>query len=602
MPEVRPSENGQLVAGRPEERRAYVTCSMRMLAFTIARAVTYASATSLLRQVLHANDKARIDDNSTADRYHRDQSLVFVDANMTYLTDIVDADVATIEDAKNVSNMVAEGALVSKRSTWLFRIRFDGGMTSQNPKAQMRPYRVGLHGKPVVDPLCAFLSRIGPALAAAGPHHQQFALLSVGTHGLGSPFHPSMRKQFRESQECANLSIQSVEALQTYLLAYDALKAWFVSQHWPTTLDAPWCPSTYLINAWDPGKDAWDLDWSRGIGCTHEDDKLVLVPLGLPGTSLGKSIAFDHVFVALQRAVLRGESTTIVRPPGGVPRKLTFRIQGDDVMRTKLVSSAMKLHKGRDRKLDGLSTGLGVSVPNEATVDPPLRRQTYSDVVDFYLALAQSIFVFSPVGTGLDCYRHWESMALGAIPIVDYSPTNARLFRNLPVLLVDDFLLTPLYAGALEEWYRDRIVSGQKKFFDLAKLTKRYWRLAIQHVLDDDHQSLRYNSTYISAPVERALSRPPEPCLGAPFLALCLDNWVSPDRLSAEPLASSAFFLTPRHSSSSNFSHSLQCKHPAILDNVDVLTTLFEQSGKPAEREAWQRHLARAPSRMRVRQ
>lgn len=574
-------------------------CRMRLLALTLARVETYAYATSLLRRVLDASSIARNYDNGTGeDKYHRDHSIVFVDANMTYLTDIVDAEVATIEDAKNVSRLVAEGALVSKRSTWLFRIRFDGGMTSQNPKAQTRPYRVGLHAKPVVDALCAFLSRIGPALAAAGPRRQKFALLSVGTHGLGSPFHPSMRKQFRESRECVDLSILSVEALQTYLLAYDALKAWFVSQHWPTILDAPWCPSTNLVNAWDPGKDAWDLGWSRGIGCMHDDDKLVLVPLGLPGTSLGKSIAFDHVFVALRRAVLSGESTTFVETPSGVHRKLTFGIRGDDVVRTRLVSSAMKLHKGREMKLDGLGRGLGVPVPNEATVDPPRKRQNYSDYVDFYLTLAKSTFVFSPVGTGLDCFRHWEAIALGAIPIVDYSPTNARLFRNLPVLLVDDFVLTPLYALALQEWYMDRIVSAHSQPFDLAKLTKRYWRLAIQDSMDEDHHGLRSNTTFTSTAAERDISRPHQPCLGAPFLAICLDKWVPSDRLSAEPLASSAFFLYPRYSPLSNSSDDHQCKHPAILDSVGVLTSLFEQAGTPTEAEAWQRHLAISPPRI----
>jgi len=57
---------------------------------------------------------------------------------------------------------------------------------------------------------------------------------------------------------------------------------------------------------------------------------------------------------------------------------------------------------------------------------------------DYLKDLAESKFVLSPRGNGLDCHRTWECLLMDAIPIVLTSPLDP-LFANLPVLIIQDW-------------------------------------------------------------------------------------------------------------------------------------------------------------------
>ena len=48
----------------------------------------------------------------------------------------------------------------------------------------------------------------------------------------------------------------------------------------------------------------------------------------------------------------------------------------------------------------------------------------------FYTKIAESYYVLSPVGDRPDCYRHWEAIGLGAIPICNCPITYGPLFRG----------------------------------------------------------------------------------------------------------------------------------------------------------------------------
>lgn len=54
----------------------------------------------------------------------------------------------------------------------------------------------------------------------------------------------------------------------------------------------------------------------------------------------------------------------------------------------------------------------------------------------YAMDLASSHFVLSPPGYGEDCYRTWDVLASGAIPVVRSSFLDPQ-FRELPVLIVD---------------------------------------------------------------------------------------------------------------------------------------------------------------------
>jgi hypothetical protein len=58
-------------------------------------------------------------------------------------------------------------------------------------------------------------------------------------------------------------------------------------------------------------------------------------------------------------------------------------------------------------------------------------------------------FVISPFGRGLDCYRTWEALVMGAIPIVRRSAI-APVFEGLPVVIIDDW--REVASQKLEEW------------------------------------------------------------------------------------------------------------------------------------------------------
>jgi hypothetical protein len=73
-------------------------------------------------------------------------------------------------------------------------------------------------------------------------------------------------------------------------------------------------------------------------------------------------------------------------------------------------------------------------------------RGTVAWILDQY---ARHAFVISPHGKGLDCYRTWEALFAGSIPIVKASPLDA-LYRDLPVAIVNDW--SEITKSRLEDW------------------------------------------------------------------------------------------------------------------------------------------------------
>jgi hypothetical protein len=61
------------------------------------------------------------------------------------------------------------------------------------------------------------------------------------------------------------------------------------------------------------------------------------------------------------------------------------------------------------------------------------RRKEYRDV------LRQTCFVISPPGNGPDCHRTWESIYMGAVPVVLKEHLGRSLWEGMPILAVDTF-------------------------------------------------------------------------------------------------------------------------------------------------------------------
>lgn len=88
--------------------------------------------------------------------------------------------------------------------------------------------------------------------------------------------------------------------------------------------------------------------------------------------------------------------------------------------------------------------------------------------IEYLRDLAGSKFVLCPRGNGLDCHRVWESLYMGAIPVVKSSASDS-LFDNLPVLIIDD------WNQLTEEFLHQKYEEFSSKEYAFDNLTLGYW-------------------------------------------------------------------------------------------------------------------------------
>lgn len=96
------------------------------------------------------------------------------------------------------------------------------------------------------------------------------------------------------------------------------------------------------------------------------------------------------------------------------------------------------------------------------------RRFEPADLMRYYAAMAGHKFVLSPEGNGVDCYRTWEALYLGAIPIVMASAATSA-FADLPILLTDD------YSELSEEYLTQRWHEMSSRSFEIERMLKSWY-------------------------------------------------------------------------------------------------------------------------------
>ncbi|MBA3752153.1 hypothetical protein H0X06_05190, partial [Candidatus Dependentiae bacterium] len=84
-------------------------------------------------------------------------------------------------------------------------------------------------------------------------------------------------------------------------------------------------------------------------------------------------------------------------------------------------------------------------------------------------------FVLSPPGLAPDCYRNWEALLVGSIPVVKTSQLDP-LFKNLPVLIIENW--EDLNEDSLNASY-ENIIS---KKYNISALYMEYWTSKIMDV------------------------------------------------------------------------------------------------------------------------
>ena len=101
-------------------------------------------------------------------------------------------------------------------------------------------------------------------------------------------------------------------------------------------------------------------------------------------------------------------------------------------------------------------------------------RNTPLPFDEYLKEMAKHKFVLCPDGNGPDCYRTWEALYVGSIPILTKSKATSY-FKDLPVLLLeaDDISIT-------HDFLRDKYSEIISKEWNMEKITKSYWKKRIR--------------------------------------------------------------------------------------------------------------------------
>lgn len=113
----------------------------------------------------------------------------------------------------------------------------------------------------------------------------------------------------------------------------------------------------------------------------------------------------------------------------------------------------------------------------------------YSSISKMNVAVSGYRFVLSPEGNGPDCFRTWETLMLGAYPVVVTSQLD-QLYEGLPVLIVDNY--TSITPALLDNTYK----AFRAKTWNLEKLYNHYWEKRIyakRAALGGPKSRLQYN-------------------------------------------------------------------------------------------------------------
>ena len=96
------------------------------------------------------------------------------------------------------------------------------------------------------------------------------------------------------------------------------------------------------------------------------------------------------------------------------------------------------------------------------------QRNDPGQLIRYYAEIAAHRFALSPQGNGIDCYRTWEILYLGAIPIVMTSePMSA--FADLPILFTTD------YSELSEEYLEQRWAEMSARSYEIDRMLKSWY-------------------------------------------------------------------------------------------------------------------------------
>ena len=113
-------------------------------------------------------------------------------------------------------------------------------------------------------------------------------------------------------------------------------------------------------------------------------------------------------------------------------------------------------------------------------------RQDYKSILDkhyqmksylgdeYFKNLGKYKFVISPLGNGLDCYRHYETWMSKGIPIIEYNSFLEKKYNTLPILWTRD------YSDINDKYLNEQYLKFLDKNYDFRRLLLRQYKPKIQ--------------------------------------------------------------------------------------------------------------------------
>ena len=141
----------------------------------------------------------------------------------------------------------------------------------------------------------------------------------------------------------------------------------------------------------------------------------------------------------------------------------------------KAVADFYLRDSSRDRKYGESRSDIARQLAGNSNVTWVERRCPLPELLAVY---ARHAFVISPHGNALDCYRTWEALLMGCIPIVKRSPID-YLYADLPVAIVDAW--SQITALNLQRWL-ERFGAAFDRRPLLQTLSSQFWQSRIRNL------------------------------------------------------------------------------------------------------------------------
>lgn len=151
----------------------------------------------------------------------------------------------------------------------------------------------------------------------------------------------------------------------------------------------------------------------------------------------------------------------------------------------KIRSDSLVMQNKSPTILYGFNPDTNPAVRNNClsqVIKHPLALNVHALPRDYINSLAQSMFVVSPAGNGLDCHRTWEALYLNTIPIVQ-GRSFYNQFPGFPGIVLDswDELNSITHANVIERYHHclERLRGFELIYFD-------YWKRTISSFASAD--------------------------------------------------------------------------------------------------------------------